>query len=372
MREYKLVSGDGHINEPPELWQERVPDKFKARAPRMERFEQGDGWIFEGVSDPINFGNNINGGRPVEERSPWKRWEEAPAAGYDPAARLVMQDTDGVDAEVVYPTPRPSLAIFTHRADTEFHLACIRAYNDWLGEYCGHCPERLIGAAMMPTLGVESAIAELERISQMPGLDTPLLGMWPSGGPTISAEDDRFWAAVQEMDMPVSIHVSLSDGGTVGDGDPNRTRVGARGELRHTSAPAHCLELINTGVFDRFPKLQVVFAETDSSWVPYVKEQFDDRIIRRPVAARPQIKERPSWYFDHHVYTTYITDLYAVKNRHEIGLTQIMWSSDFPHSGTDYPNSWGTINRHFEGVPEDEKQAILADNAVRVYKMGQQ
>ncbi len=370
MREYRLVSGDGHINEPPNLWKDRLAEKFQSRSPRMEEFEEGDAWIFEGSNAPINFGNNISGGEPVEEHSAWKKWERAPHAGYDPAARLVMQDTDGVDAEVLYPTPRPSLSLFGNRKDPEFHVACIRAYNDWLSDYAKHAPDRLIGAAMITTLGVDSAIEELERSMKLPGMRTPLLGMWPSGKAEISPEDDKFWAAVQELGVPISIHVSLSAGGVVGDGDPNRTRIGARGELRHVSAPAHCLEFINTGVFDRFPKLDVVFAETDSSWVPYVKEQFDDRLKRRNPAIKPDIKHVPSYYFEHNIYTTYITDRYAVKNRHEIGITQIMWSSDYPHTGTDYPHSWDTINDHFQGVPEDEKHAILAGNTARVYKLG--
>ena len=62
MRDYRLVSGDGHVNEPPELWKEGLPSKYADRAPRLEHFDEGDAWIFEGAPAPINFGNNINGG----------------------------------------------------------------------------------------------------------------------------------------------------------------------------------------------------------------------------------------------------------------------------------------------------------------------
>ena len=64
MREFKLMDGDSHVIEPPDLWQSRVPAKYKDRAPRMERFEKGDAWIIEGAVDPINFGHNVLGGTP--------------------------------------------------------------------------------------------------------------------------------------------------------------------------------------------------------------------------------------------------------------------------------------------------------------------
>ena len=123
-------------------------------------------------------------------------------------------------------------------------------------------------------------------------------------------------------------------------------------------------------MLDRFPKLNVVFAEVDCSWVPCVKEQFDDRFKRRAGAARADIKHPPSAYFNRNLFFTYITDKYGVINRHHVGLTQMMWSSDFPHTGTDWPNSWKTIEADFVGVPEDEKHAILAGNVARVYHLG--
>ena len=371
MRDYRLVSGDGHVNEPPELWKEGLPSKYADRAPRLEHFDEGDAWIFEGAPAPINFGNNINGGLPPEQCIPWKRWEDVPRAGYDPAARLEMQDTDGVDAEVLYPTPRQSMAVWAMAPkDPDFHLALLHAYNNWLAGYCGHAPERLVGAAMMPTLGIDAALAELERALAEPGLQTPMLAQWPSSGATVSDDDDRFWAAMVEMGQPVSIHISVSPGVT-GDNDPNRTGLTARGELRHTATPNNCLELINAGVFDRFPDLNVVFAECDSSWVPYVKEQLDNRFQRISPALRPKIKELPSYYFDRNIFTTYITDYYGVVNRHFIGVSQMMWSSDYPHLGADFPNSWRVIDEHFADVPDDEKHAILAGNCVRVYRIGE-
>ena len=128
---YRLISADGHVIEPPDVWTARVPASFRDRAPRMQRFPEGDAWILEGVADPVNFGWNACAGLDPGEMNGWARFDEVRAGGHDPAARLVEMEQDGVDAEVLYPTPRLSQAVFAN-PDAEFHLACVRAYNDWM------------------------------------------------------------------------------------------------------------------------------------------------------------------------------------------------------------------------------------------------
>jgi len=91
--------------------------------------------------------------------------------------------------------------------------------------------------------------------------------------------------------------------------------------------------------------------------------------MKQKLERRNDNKLLPSTYFDRNVYYTYITDSHGIKKRRDIGVDRIMWSSDYPHSGTDWPHSWDTINRDFAGAPEAEKQAILAGNAARVYHL---
>jgi len=244
---YQLISGDSHINEPPDLWTSRVRPKFKDRAPRMERLEKGDAWIMEGSPGPINFGNNANGGLPAEQRSAWMRWDEIRKGGFVPAVRLAEQAQDGVEAEVLFPTPRISHNVFANNGDAEFHLDCIRAYNDWLGEYVGHAPDRLAGIAMIPTTGTAHAVAELTRAMSLPGMRGALIGRYPNGSMEPSPADDPFWARAAELGVPVHIHVSLAEAPS--DNDPERKKAGARGELRHLDASLRTYELICAGIF---------------------------------------------------------------------------------------------------------------------------
>lgn len=363
-RDYQLISGDSHVNEPPTLWTERLPAHLRDRAPRIERFEQGDAWVMEGALDPINFGANCNVGLPAEQRPAWIRWEDVRAGGYDPVARLGEQDEDGVDAEILYPTPRISNQVFFHSEDHEFHVACLRAYNDWLSDYCAQDPGRLWGVAMLPNVGTSEALAEMERALALPGMRGVMIGQYPHGGEEIATDDDPLWAALEAAGVPVSIHVGFATGA---QGDKSRMGIRASGAFRFFEAPLRATQLINAGVFDRFPDLHVIMVEVDSSWIPYVVEQMNDRFSRQAAALRPRIERMPGDYFATNLFSTFITDRYGVQNRRDIGVSQMLWSSDYPHSGADWPHSHKTIEDHFAGVPEDDKHAILAGNALRLY-----
>ena len=147
-RRYRLISADGHVNEPPDVWVDRVPAAMRDRAPKVVRFDEGDAWVIEGVKDPINFGMNACAGLPPDQMKGWCRFDEIRRGGFDPVARIDEMDADKVDAEMLYPTPRLSQAIIAN-PDVEYHLAMVRAYNDWLAEYCSYAPERFGGLAIV-------------------------------------------------------------------------------------------------------------------------------------------------------------------------------------------------------------------------------
>lgn len=367
---YRLIDADSHVNEPPGLWVDRVPAQHRDRVPRMERFEQGDAWVLEGVADPINFGLNAGATFARAERRPWVRFEELPPGGYEPAARLAELDLDMVDAAVLYPTPRLShLAIATQ--DPELHLVMVRAYNDWIAEYAGHEPTRLGGVAIVPNRGVEQAVAEIRRVASMPGIAGLLIGNYPHGDPDLSPDDDPVWEAAVESGLKPHIHVKLVNEMPTDIYAPGKITQGrAAGDLRFLQAPAVMVQFLNSGVFDRMPDLEVVFVEVDAGWVPYVTEQLDNRFRRRATDPKARLQKLPSEYVRDHFSFTFITDAYAIRNRHAVGVDRLMWSSDFPHSGADWPDSWRTIAAVMDDVPAAERHAICAGNAQRLYRFG--
>jgi uncharacterized protein len=365
---YRLIDADSHINEPPDLWTSRVADKFKERVPHIKRFEQGDAWIGEGTNDPINFGFNAAAGMPVGERRPWVRFEDIRQGGYVPKVRLEEMDADFVDAAVFYPTPRISQMVIAN-PDPELHLAMVQAYNDWLSEYAGHDPSRLGGIMLVPNRGVEAAVAEIERVIERPGMVGALIGCYPHGDLNLTEADDPVWRALSEADVPLHIHVKLINEYPADMYAPGVITAGhVEGDLRFINAPVRMLQFVAGGVFDRVPDLTVVMAEVDAGWVPYLKEQVDNRLLRRGNGSEIRYRELPSRVIDEHFYYTYITDHFAIKNRHTVGVERLMWSSDFAHSGSDWPNSVRVIHADFADVPGAERDLILGGNAQRIYR----
>lgn len=359
-RTYRLIDCDTHVNEPPDLWTTRVSSRFKERAPRMESFDEGDAWVLEGVDDPINFGLNATAGMDPEQMKGWVRFDDIRRGGHDSAVRLEEMDRDYVDASVLYPTPRLSMSLFAN-TDAEFHLELVRAYNDWLAEYCEKDPSRLGGIAIIPNQGIDQALAEIERVGKHPGIAGMLAGCYPHGDTEIDEADDEVWQAVADRDMALHIHVAM------GNTMPGAHKSKIVGDVRFYDAPKRILQFIWSGVFDRVPDLRVVMAEVDCGWVPYLTEQVDDRYHRLGRGAGITLSAPPSQYIHDHFWFTYITDHYGLRNRHSIGVDRMMWSSDYPHVGADWPNSFRTIAADFSGIPAEEKRQILAGNAVDLY-----
>jgi predicted TIM-barrel fold metal-dependent hydrolase len=127
--------------------------------------------------------------------------------------------------------------------------------------------------------------------------------------------------------------------------------------------------MIFTGIFDRFPGLKVVSVESNFGWAPFVFEQSDDQDRRQRSWDRWQIKRKPSEYWREHIYYTFLDDRYGIKNRHEAGIDKAMWSNDYPHSVTQFPESQRYIEELFRGVPDDEKRMMISENARRLYKL---
>jgi predicted TIM-barrel fold metal-dependent hydrolase len=190
------------------------------------------------------------------------------------------------------------------------------------------------------------------------------MGCYPNGTLAPVADDDKVWAHIEELGVPLSIHVSLTDS------MPAAHRVALPGWGRIFDIPNRMLELVFAGVFDRFPGLQMVAAEVDCGWLPYVKEQIDNNFQRLAPGSTFPIKQRPSEYIERHFHFGFMTDPVGIRLRDSIGVERMLWSSDYPHVSSDWPTSWRTILATFSGVPAADRQLILAGNAQRLYGFG--
>lgn len=362
---HRLISADGHFNEPGDLWTSRVSSGFVAQVPRMERLEQGDAWVMEGRAAPMPFGWGSCAGRDPESLGRWCRIEDILAGSYDPKARVEEMELDNLDAEVLFPSAiNQWIAPVT---DVDLHHEMVRAYNDWVSEFCSYAPDRLGGNIMLPNRGVEGAVAELERCLDKPGFVAVLLKCYPNGELDIAPEDDAVWARIAEAGLPITIHVGL------GNTFPAELRAqNLPGTVHFYDAPQRMLQFIFAGVLDRYPDLTIVMTEVDCGWLPYFAEQADDNFLRH---SRSSLRDHtltmlPSEYMRRHFPATFINDTYAIANRHRIGVERMLWSNDYPHIVSDWPYSWKTINAAFADVPLEERTAILSGNARRIFGFG--
>ena len=129
-------------------------------------------------------------------------------------------------------------------------------------------------------------------------------------------------------------------------------------------------QFIFTGTFDRFPKLQICWVETGVGWIPHFVEQMDDRYWRNRGWGEIDIKREPSYYWFNNMSATFMVDFNGVMQRHSVGVDNMLWSTDYPHHGNDFPYSRKVINEMFTDVPSEEREKILAGNAVRLWHLG--
>ncbi len=368
MSTMKIISADSHIIEPPDIWKKWVPAKFQERVPKMGKDKLGgDGWIYDnGPTEPI--GQSATAGKALEDIN-WfgYTYDTIVQGAFKGPPRIKEMDLDGVDAEVIY-QPQRTMSYFM-KQDREFQLAGIEGYNNWLAEdFCATDKKRLIGIAQMPNVGVDGMVAELQRARKKGHLGC-VIATWPSGKPQLSQEDDKFWAAAQDMNIPVSIHVSLIGQLKMGNSDGSWKMAGSASKGM-TAMPAAMGDMILSGVFDRFPKLQVIMVETGCGWIPYFMEQLDDRYWRNRKQTNCQIKRLPSEYWKSNWSATFIKDVYGLQNRATIGVENMLWSTDYPHAGNDWPYSRKTLKEMTAGIPDAEVDLIVAGNIKRLYNLG--
>ena len=370
-RDYQLISADSHVLEPPHIWVTYVPKKFHDKVPRVvPDGDGGEAWQFAPDVAPAPIGIYASAGRKHEEvRWTGVTFATANQGNFRGGPRLEEQDVDGVDAEVLFGSAR-MMSHFFSDPDPEFHLAGVQAYNNWLSEEIVSVdPSRLIGLACIPALGVEAAIREMERCLKL-GFRGVWLNTMPSVGPTIRPEDDAFWEAAQSNGIAVHFHVRVmrkinkpKPKGVRGDDLTGLATVGAADMITDMS------EIISSGVHDRFPDLIWVAVETGCGWIPYVLEQLDDRWWRNRWWLPVKLKHEPSFYFHRNWRASSMIDHYAVKNRHVIGVDNMLWSTDYPHHGCDWPETRRVVDDMMRDVPADERRKLCALNAAKLYKL---
>ncbi len=367
----RVISADCHVNEPPWLF-DRVPADLRDRAPKMMRgADGGDGWSFDGRPPARTFGVEAMAGRQKDayQRS-GLRFEDILPGNYDGAAHVRDMDEDGVDVSVVY----PNQGIFIYlEQDRTLALACMQAYNDWmLEDFQGADPARIVGLPMLPVDdGIDACLGEFERI-----LAKGAKGVFVPGFPAAPYHDpsyDPLWAAAADAGVPVTFHRTFGGRSYEPDWDGGRNNFTAAGTVaRFFSGVRPLTYMVFGGVFDRHPGLRFVGAELNCGWVPFWTQTMDQQVANQHAMQEMPMQRPPSEYLGRNIFVTILDDDFGFRLMAD-GEPHLadacMFSTDYPHSVTLWPNSRSHIDRLTKGMSDVDKEKVLSGNAARVYRV---
>lgn len=325
-----LISGDSHMSEPMDLWEKNLPAKFRDQAPHQEAGQFYDRMHLR-------------------------------TGGWDGHERLKDMAVDGLAAEVLYPSDTASF----RQKDPELEEACVHVYNEFIADFCAASPERLWGLGMISLRNIEHAIAELTYCKKAGLRGGNIWIASPHDLPYSAEHYERFWAAAQDLDMPLAMHIN---------GRAEKAEADPPGLSQLHSVNGHKFDALTSlghiiagGVMERYPRLNFSVAEIGVGWVPFWLQELDYYS-----AARSKLRLKPSEYFQRQVTSTFISDAVGghLLEDYEVIRPVAMWSSDYPHIASIWPDSRGIMEMDLGHLPQDIIADAVCNNAARVFNGG--
>jgi len=363
------VDSDSHLLEPNELAFEYADPKYRELVPQVvERdgiaYLKIEGRVFDEL--PIAAASTPNGLTDLE-KTLRTRWDEVPRGALEPHARLEVIDTEGLAATVLYPTIG---LLYAGIRDPHVAAAASEAYNRWVADFCAVAPRRLLAVGTVPLQDVELAVAELGRAAK---LGLPGITIRPTPYNRRRLNDpayDRFWAAAQDLDMPVSIHGSFAIDtvpSVAADRYPNSDLFFSHIICHPLEQEMASMDVVCGGVLAKFPKLRVAFLEAGAGWLLYWLDRLDGH-YEKMGKLTPWLKEKPSDYFRRQCFIAYDADETTLKYVVEHGLADnILWGADYPHFDCLYPGALNELREKLADFPAEISDKLLRANPARYY-----
>ena len=373
----QLISTDDHFVEPADLWVDRLPARYRDVAPQLREADvdsrdtldrpvtgSRQAWFYEGRAHTEIALNAVAGKSPEEFGMEPMRMDDVLPGCYDPVARIADMDRDGIGAAVCFPSfTRPAGTQFLRGKDKELSLLCVQAVNDYMiDEWAATAPDRFIPLAVLPLWDVDACVAEIERTAakgvktiSFPENPVPLkLPSWHTG------HWDPVFAAAEAAELPLSIHFGSS--GKIPMPSPE-SPAPVWITLMGTSSMSTTADLIFSPVFHKFPGLKVALAEGGIGWMPWILERMDTVWERHKYYTGIDQDARPSDLFREHIYGCFISDAAGIAVRHEIGIDNLTWECDYPHSDSFWPESRARFAEVVADVPDADVHKISELNA---------
>ncbi|HEY9315686.1 amidohydrolase family protein [Williamsia sp.] len=366
-----LISIDDHIIEPPDMFDNHLPAKYKADAPRLVHNPDGsDTWQFRETVVP-NVALNAVAGRPKEEYGlePQGLDEIRPGC-YDAAERVKDMNAGGVLATMNFPSFPGFAARLFATDDADFSLALVQAYNDWhIEEWCGAHPGRFIPMALPAIWDAELCAQEVRRVSKK-GVHSLTFTENPSalGYPSFHSDHwNPLWKALVETNTVMNVHIGSSGRLSIPSPDSPMDVLITLQPMNIVQAAA---DLLWSKPIKEFPDLKIALSEGGTGWIPYFLERIDRTYDMHSTWTNQDFKGKlPSEVFREHFLTCFISDPVGVQLRNEIGIDNICWEMDYPHSDSMWPNAPEELEGVFGkyNVTDTEINKMTHENAMRWY-----
>src|SRR5512134_1924600 len=367
-RVYNVIDADRHILEPLDLWDRYIDPEFRERRPQFVIDENGKERLEVGgklLGNPRGIGSLGSVGVPQGiVKAGTLKYAEGRRGGFDPHARIVDMDADGIDAAFLY----PSVGLFAGAVkDPGLAAAMCRAYNRWLADYCRAYPDRLFGVAMLPMQSIAAAIEEMRFARTQLGMRAAFLRPNPYNGRMLHHPDYApFWRAVEELDVAIGLHEGAS-GGMPQVGVDRFTTRGAHHIISHTmEMMLAAMSVIWSGVCDRHPRVRIGFLESGGGWIAgwldRMDRHFDDKGFNDS-----ELSMRPSELFQRNCWISFepVERSLSVLADY-IGPHKILWATDYPHPDGFFPGAPDLIANRPE-LSAETKREILAGGAKGFY-----
>jgi predicted TIM-barrel fold metal-dependent hydrolase len=389
----KIISVDDHVVEPPNVWTDRLPSKYADVGPRVVRAPVGeltfiggkftpkmgqpgegpdvDWWLYEDLQRPLIRLDAAAGHDRDEITLSGTTYEWMRPGAYQRKPRLEDMDTNWIESSLCFPTfPRFCGQTFYEANDKDLALLCVRAYNDWMvDEWCGDSDGRLIPLCLVPLWDPHLAADEVRRnaargvravcFTEIP----PFLGM-----PSIHDAEgywDPFFAACAETGTVINMHIGSSSKMPSTSADAPAA-VGST--LTFANACYSLVDWLMSGVFIRHPKLVIAYSEGQIGWIPYVLERAD--VVWEENRAWGGVADKvpvpPSSLFRDHVYGCFFNDAHGLRSLDDIGVDNVTYESDYPHSDSTWPHTRKIAEEQMRGLDATTVEKIVRGNAIRM------
>ncbi len=369
-----VVDADGHILEPPDLWEKYLEEKYQPRSIKVVKNEKGleclqyDGKL-SAMAQPGflaalgGMGKEQDQLRPDAERT---YVGCAPFGSMDARERVELLDKENLAKAVLYPT----LGILWEAEvdDVELSQAYCRAYNRWIADFCRPYSDRLIPIAHLSLGDPQAAAQELERAVK-DGCKGAFVAPFtithkPHGHP----DHDVVFAMCEKLDVPFAIHPTFEPKGLNRARFHGMERMPLLGVMASQILQQPLSTFFQFGVFDKFPKLKVVILESGSSWLGFWMDRMDEG-YETWIGGTLPLKKKPSEYVRKQVWisgdpdeqaTAYVIDY--------VGRDRFFWASDFPHPdhGGKYLDA---LERMVKPMSPESRRAIVGQNVLDCYKL---